>query len=261
MEGDRELLADELGRFFHRELDRRYNREHLAEVPAVQEEELLEDVPQEHLDRIGEFFKRVMYPVGEERRARDRGVETVESILSDTTSLLALLPRIPGILLNHGPKLPKVTSAGLQVVSAYRLSRRMERKVIDELAAVLEEEGIELSDGGAQQEIPERLFREAERAIEPEEASEVFDETEKIVRLGMDPSLMETTRDLVDLVAESRKDPGERESLGYVATVIEEVRSLALEFDKDQVERVLRLSELNEFDYFRRLHRQSEERD
>ncbi|MFW6330059.1 MAG: hypothetical protein ACOC28_08155 [Alkalispirochaetaceae bacterium] len=249
VEEEKERLADGLGRFFHRELDRRYNREHLRSIPEIRESGLLEDLPQEYLDRIGEFFKRVMYPVGAKRRARNEGVETVEAILTNTPSLLALLPKAAKVLLGNGPKLPKVARAGLTVVSAYRLARRMEDKVLSALLEIIEDDGSRKDP----EKIPEESYRRAEAAVSVEESSSVFEATEKIVRLGMDLSLMETTTELLEVIRESRRDPGERESLAYVTSVVEEVRSLALDIDRESVDRILQLSRLNEEHYWRSL--------
>lgn len=243
----RPLLAHLLTRFFHEELDRRYAREHLRQIPELAEDGLLEEVPEAQLNHIKEFFKRVMYPVGEEREARDRGVETVEQILGSTSSIVSLLPQLPRVLLRHGGRLPAIASAGLTVVSAYRLARRIEEKVLDEL-----QELCELKDAVCESDesLPYDLLRRAYGTLSEEETDKMLERTEKVVRLGMDKRLMEATIELVEIVRESREDPEEQDALGYVRSVLREVRGLAEEYSREQVERILRLSEITEASYF-----------
>lgn len=243
----RSALADMLTRFFHEELDRRYARERLEGIPEITEEGLLREVPEPQLHRIKEFFKRVMYPVGEEREARDRGVETVETMLGSTSSIVSLLPQLPRVLMRHGGRLPAIASAGLTVVAAYRLARRNEEKVLEELQELCETE-----DGACESEksLPYTLLRRAYGALSKEETERMLRRTKQVVRLGMDKRLMEATIDIVEIVRESREDPEEQDALAYVGSVLREVRSLSEEYSSEQVERILRLSEITEATYF-----------
>jgi hypothetical protein len=236
-----------LARFFHDELDNRYRPEQLREIDELRTEGLLEAIPEEQLSRIKEFFKRVMYPVGEEREARDRGVETVEEILNSTSSLISLLPKLPGILFRHGGRLPAIASAGLTVVSTYRLARHTEEEVLRELLRLCEEKGISPAKGD---EIPYSLFRRAYGTLDEKETRKILSRTEEVVRLGMDKGLMSATIEIVDLVRKTREDPEEQDALEYLLSVLQEVHDLSEEFSREEVERILRLSEITEAEYF-----------
>ncbi|MFP4407108.1 MAG: hypothetical protein ACOC47_07590 [Alkalispirochaetaceae bacterium] len=250
----RETLHHHLTAFFHDELDRRYRQERLREIPGLREEELLQAVPEEQLIRIKEFFKRVMYPIGEERQARDRGVETVERILGSTSSLISLLPRLPAILVRHGGRLPAIASAGLTVVSTYRLARRMEEKVLTRLEELCETEAAACF---GEEGPPEELLRRAYGSLTEADTGRMLERTEKVVRLGMDERLMESTIDIVEIVQRSREDPEEQDALKYVSSVLNEVRSLAEEYSREQVERILRISEITEGEYFEALREEA----
>jgi hypothetical protein len=242
----RHQLSHALTEFFHRELDRRYARESLEGIPELRQEGVLQAVQQERIDEIKEFFKRVMYPLGEEREARDRGVETVASILSNTSSLISLLPQLPTIILRHGGRLPAIASAGLTVVTAYRLARHTEEKVLRSLEQLCEEE--DACEEG--EEVPYAFLRKAYGSLSREETHRTLEQTEKVVRLGMDKRLMEATIEIVEIVRKSREDPQEEDALGYVSSVLREVRSLAERYSRDEVEEILRLSEITEDNYF-----------
>lgn len=242
-----EKLREELGRFFHEELDRRYSREFLRELPPLRERSLLDRVPQERIDRVKEFFKRVMYPVGPEREARDSGVETLEELLQNTSSLLSVLPQLPGILLRHGIHLPAVTGAGLHVVSSYRRARQLENKVLERLRELLAEEDV------SETAVPEELLRKAYAVLSEEETRRMLEETEKIVRLGMDRPLMRSTIDIVHRVRESRRNPREKHALEYVLSVLDEVRGLSENYNREEVHRILEISEITEAWYFESL--------
>lgn len=250
----REKAKHRLAEFFHHELDRRYTREQLGRIDALREESLLDQVPEAQLQRIKEFFKRVMYPVGEEREARDRGVETVEEILSSTSSLISLLPKLPGFLLRHWSRLPKIASAGLTVVSAYRLARHSEERVLRELLRLCEEEGVSPAEGD---EIPYSLLRRAYGTLEEQETEKMLSRTEEVVSLGMNKPLMSSTIEIVELVRETREDPEEQDALAYVLSVLQEVHDLSEEFSREEVERILRLSEITESNYFETLREEA----
>ena len=254
IQSQRERLNRRLTEFFHHELDRRYKREHLSEILELERQGILEAVPETQLSRIKEFFKRVMYPVGEERQARDRGVETVERILGSTSSLISLLPRLPGIVLRHGGRLPAIASAGLTVVSAYRLARRMEEKVLQRLEELCEAEGAACF---GEEGPPDELLRRAYGSLSETDTGRMLERTEKVVRLGMDERLMKATIEIVEIVHKSREDPEEQDALEYVSSVLDEVRSLAVEYSREQVERILRLSEITEAKYFEALREEA----
>lgn len=247
-------LREVVGRFFHRELERRYHRSYLANIDELRETGLLDAVPQEQIDNVKEFFKRVMYPVGPAREERDRGVETVEKLLKSTSSLISILPQIPGILLRHGLHLPAITGAGLHVVAAYQRARQLERKVLQRLLELIDEED------GSRLEVDEDTLRRAYAVLTRDETGTMLEETERIVRLGMDESLMRSTIDIVERVRESRDSREEQDALGYVLSVLEEVRNLSDAYSRRQIQKLLHLSEIIEAHYFDRLRVEYRER-
>ena len=244
------LLREELGHFFHRELDRRYEDSYLEQIPEVAEAGLFKTVPREQIERIKAFFKQVMYPVGSAREERDRGVETVAALLESTSSLISLLPQLPTIVLRHDIRIPAITGAGLHVVASYRRARHLEEKVLHRLQELCEEEEI---DPAQDAEVPPPLFREAYGSLEERETDKMLDDIKRIVRLGMRESLISSTIDIVSRVEDSRKSREEQDALSYVRSVLEEVRGLSRAYTEAQVKEVLRLSEMTERYYFEQL--------
>lgn len=237
-------------RFFHRELDRRYSPEYLERIPEVRETGLLAVLDASMIEHLKGFFKRVMYPSGEHRELRDRGMETVASILGSAGSLIALLPQLPGMLVRHGARLPEVSRAALELISAYRLSNRLERKTVDVLAELCDAEGIDVEAGD---EIPEHLLRRAYATLSEEDTRRMVERTETVARLGMKRQLMYSTREITRKVKETRTDPGEREALDYVISVLGEIHDLAGAYSREQIESIVHLSVATEHYYFAEL--------
>lgn len=239
-----------LGLFFHRELDRRYEEQYIEEIDDIRRQGLHEEIPRSHIEEIKDFFRRVLYPVGEERRYRDKAVETVSSIMGSAASILSLLPKMPGLLLRHGGRLPAISNAGLQVISGYSRAARLEEHVLESLVEIAEEEGISLTDGSP---IPDSLYRRAYGSLDIEETKAMLEQTEQIVRLGMDRRLVAATIDIVEAVKTTRRDPDEQGALEYVDSILEEVYKLADQFSDQDVERIIRLTQIVEFHYFANL--------
>ncbi len=221
-------LREELVVFFHRELGRRYSLEYLHRIPELHQANVLDDVPEDSLEHIKEFFKRVMYPRGEDRERRDAGMETVASIVDSTSSLIALLP----------------------LISGYRLSNRLEHKTLKTLRDLCEEESIDVDAG---EEIPERLFRAAYARSSEQDTQRMVKHTGHIVELGMKQGLMKAARDIAETVKETRSDPQEREALDYVISVLGEIYELARSFSKAEIRAIVRMCEITESVYFQRL--------
>jgi hypothetical protein len=246
----RDHLRSSLVDFFHRELDRRYRRDYLEQIPAVREEELTSSLDDEKLERIKEFFKRVMYPAGEHRDHRDRAMEAVKSAFARVSSIVSLLPRVPGLLLRHGPRLPRVSAAAMDLITAYDLANHFERQSLAELERLCAAEGI--TDPG---DIPEELFRRAYAVLDAEDVDRMVTQVNRIVGLGLKRELVRTTRDVVETVQETRPSEEERRALDYIIAILDEVHHLAGSFSSTESQTALRLAEVTEAFYFDELRR------
>ncbi len=240
-------LRHELGLFFHRELDARYDPDYLQAIPEVSSRKLLDAVRPHQLDRLKRFFTHVMYPVGPRRERQDRHIETSESVLTSTSAIIHALPRLPGLVLRHGAHLSSVSRAGREVISAYRSARDMEDKVLDVLKHLCEQEGVETGGGS---DIPEELLRRAYGSLDEDEIEHMIAHTEKTARLGSDRRLINATVDTVAAIRAGRSDPEEAAALEYVQSVVEDVRGISEEFSAEQIDRILELSGITERHYF-----------
>lgn len=245
-------LQDALVQFFHREVDRRYSSDYLKEVPDVRTEKIRPLVETGKIERIKEFFKRVMYPTGEQRQLRDAGMETVASIMGSASSLFGLLPRLVGVLFGHATKIPEVSAAAMELVSAYRLANTLEQRTLDALNDMCAENDV---DPDAGDEIPDELIRRAYASISDHEIRKMVRRTRTIVRLGMKRDLMQATRDIAEKVELTRERADERRALEYIISVLDEVLELAPAFSKRDRETIVRLSEQVETHYFAELRR------
>ncbi len=246
-------LRHELGRFFHRELEARYDLGYLRRIPEVASRDLLDEIRPRQLDRLKTFFKHVMYPVGRQREHQDRHIETSESVLTSTSAIIHALPRLPGLVMRHGARLSSVSRAGRDVVSAYRWARRMEDRVLSIVTRLCER-----SDGEGCDEtgVPEELFRRAYGRLDDEEIEQMIAHTQRTARLGADRRLIDATVDTVAAIRSGRTDPDETEALEYVQSVVEDVRGISEEFTREQIHRILELSYLTERHYFGSLPRE-----
>jgi len=243
-------LREALVRFFHRELDRRYTYDYLKELPDVRTEDVRPLFEAGKIERIKEFFKRVLYPAGEYRQLRDAGMETVASILGSAPSLLGLLPRLAGVLVAHGTKIPQVSAAAMELVSAYRLANTLEQRTLEALTDICAENAV---DPAAGDEIPDAFFRRAYASVSDDETRKMVRSTRRIVRLGMKRDLMQTTREIAANVVSTRAKEDERRALEYIVSVLDEILELAPEFSKRDRETIVRLSEHVERHYFAEL--------
>jgi len=250
-------LRNALVEFFHREIDRRYSYEYLKDMPDVRIDEVLPLLETGKLQRIKDFFKRVMYPAGPDRELRDAGMETVASIIGSASSLLGLLPRLAGVLVAHTMKIPEISAAAMELVSAYRLANTLEQRILEMLEEICEENGV---DPGAGDEIPEEFLRRAYASISDEEIRQMVRRTRTIVRLGMKQDLMKATRDITEKVMNTRASADERRALAYIVSELDEVLELAPTFSKRDREAIVRLSEHVERHYFAELRRAYESR-
>ena len=247
-----EYLRNALVEFFHREIDRRYTYEYLKDMPDVPMEEVRPLLEAGKIRRIKEFFTRVMYPVGERRQLRDAGMNTVASIIGSATSLLGLLPHLAGVLVAHTTKIPEVSAAAMELVSAYSLANTLEQRILEVLKEICAENGI---DPGAGDEIQDEFFRRAYASISDEEIRRMVRRTRTIVRLGMKRDLMKATRDITEKVKTTRSSAEECEALGYIVSELDEILELAPTFSKHDRETIVRISEHVETRYFAELRR------
>lgn len=247
-----EELRDALIRFFHREIDRRYTYEYLTELPDVRMEEVRPLLEAGKIQRIKEFFKRVMYPEGERRELRDAGMETVASIIGSPASLLGLLPHLAGVLVAHTTKIPEISAAAMELVSAYRLANTLEQRILEALEDLCAANGV---DPGAGDEIPNEFFRRAYASISDEEIRRMVRRTRRIVRLGMKRDLMKATRDITEKVKTTRSSADERQALGYIVSELDEILEIAPTFSAHDRETIVRISEQAETGYFAELRR------
>lgn len=243
-------LRYEIGLFFHRELDVRYDTEYLRSIPEIRSRGLLDLVHEDDLSRVKSFFKRVMYPVGSERKHQDRHMERVILILNSWSSIISILPSLPALFLRYGVQMGNISVAGLQVISAYQQARKQEEEVLAALIEIRKTEYDRIDDPA---EIPDQTLRRAFAAITDREIRTMIRFTEKIVRLGADEKLTAATGDIIRALRDRVDDRSEAAALDYVRLVTEEVRNLSQQFSRRRIENVLELSRIVEYHYFRNL--------
>ena len=105
------------------------------------------------------------------------------------------------MLVAHPTKIPEISAAARELVSAYRLANTLERRTLDVLEEICAENGV---DPGADDEIPDAFFRRTYASISDDEIRQMVRRTRRIVRLGMKRDLMKATRDITEKVKTTR---------------------------------------------------------
>jgi hypothetical protein len=243
---DSESLRPAVVAFYQAEIDRRYTLEYLRTVPAITEDGLLDTVGQNDLETFKEFFKRVLYPSGEERARRDEAVEAVTGLLNDKSRVMGLLPKAPKLLLKHGPALATARQAGLELLGGYRSASRMEDELLAEVERTAREAGYDLRDS---RRIPNSVFRTAFAAIPRSIKEDVAKRVHKLSTLAIRDHVVRATRDVLSELHAAVATDDEAWALEYAMSVLDEVRELARAYDREQVKRFLRVAELLEAHY------------
>jgi hypothetical protein len=233
-------------RFLRHEVERRYHIDYLEEVPGVKEEQLLEGIDQETIEEVKSFFQEVLYPTGEERSRRDESVEAVVEILNSRGRLMALLPRMPGFLWKHGGSLVTAARAGLEVLSTFRYSIKVEALVTENLRELCEEEGIDIEQT---EEIPEELLRRAFARVPRRKTEEMIEHLKKLTELGMRQGTVDATREVLKAIRELIASEEEGDAIGYAVHVMEELDALVRERSRRELRRFVRIAELTERHY------------
>jgi hypothetical protein len=253
MSDRREVLHRKVIEFFRAEVDRRYRMEYLKEVSGVQENDLLDAVDAETLERAKHFFKEVLYPVGEERSLRDESVEEVMDILGNRGRIMALLPKMPGFLLRHGPALVTAARAGLEVLSTFRLSTEIENQAVEHLDELREEEGMEPfyeSDGDV---IPEDLLRRAFALVPPRKVERMMAHLRKLTRLGMQRGTVAATQEVLSEIRSGVDSSHEKEAIDYALWVLERLDEEVEAHSRPLMEQLLQIAEHVEQHYLEEL--------
>ncbi len=256
MEGEltESKLRQALGRFFHREVDRRYDPQRLQSLLRGVRNGLLDCVREEDLEPVKHFFKAVMYPVGDDRRHQDRHIEAVTKMLSSSSHVMSILLRLPGLILRHGSRIAGVSRAGLQVITAYQRARKIEDRVIDEVTSLRKRDG---ACAGNENGLSDEVFRRGYARVGDHEIREMVLLIERIVRLGADRRLMAATLDVVESLGDQCDDPSEAAALEYVRSVALDVQVLSRTYSRERIDQILELARTVELHYFRSLQAES----
>ncbi len=251
--GPEHELRERVAGFFRQEVDNRYRIERLRAHDKIERKDLLEGIDEEDIDRLKGFYKRIIYPVGEERVRRDRNIEKVASIFSDFTTIPMAFSKLVGIVFRHGATLPAAAKTGMIVIKGYRLALRIENRVVETVKELRDEENIDTDDP---ERIPDELIRRAYTSVPEDETDRMIDRLESIVRLGVQQKILDATRDVLKAVRPTREESGEREGIDYLVGVLDEVVDLASSYQRTTINQLVRIAFLVESGYFEELRRQ-----
>jgi hypothetical protein len=247
----KEILHEKTILFLRDEVDRRYRLEYMQQIPALTEEEFLEGITEEMVDRVKNFFRDVLYPIGEDRKRRDEHVDRVTSMLNNPGRLMELLPRVPFFILRHGSSLVTATRAGLKVISTHRLSVRIEQEVTEHLYDVCREEELEIDE---QRDIPKEVFQEALTRVPKRQAEHMVDHLKKITRLAMQPTIILASKELFHEIRKSLHTEDEQEAIDYALWVMDQLEIQVRDYDKELMKRLLTIAEVTEQHYLEELY-------
>lgn len=250
------ILHNRVITFFREELDRRYDLEHLQEIPSIAQEGLLEGLTQEMIDRVKTFFREVLYPEGEERHKRDKSIEQVVALLNNKARLMSLLPSLPGMVFRYGAALVSAAQAGSEVLSAYRFSSKIEDKAIENMEEICEEKGVQIDDSAP---LPSDLFRLAFSRIPRNWPEEMMSHLIELTKLGMHRGTVDATKDVLSRLRKTLHSEEERQAIDHALWVLERLEEEVRHHSRAMLERLLRISELSENQYLDDLYSTSVE--
>ncbi len=254
IDADREL-RDRVAEFFQKEVDSRYQMGNLHEIPEISEKKLLEGIGENDIERLKHFFKQVLYPSGEERRKRDRNIESVASIFSNFTSIPMSLGDLVSIVFRYGTTLPSAARTGMLVIKGYRLSLRIEDYVIETIKDRCRDEDIPIDDP---MNLSDRLIRTAYAQVPKHDTDRMIQLLKSIVRLGMQRKILDATRDVLKAVKPTRDDAEEQAGIDYLVGVLDEVAEIAFSYSKETIEAFVQIAKMTETRYFEALRRDAE---
>jgi hypothetical protein len=203
------------------------------------------------VDRVKDFFRDVLYPVGKDRVKRDESVDTVMAILNNPGRMLELLPVMPGFIVRYGGSLLTAARAGLQVISTHRLSVEIEREVASNLQELCEEEKIEIDE---KTEIPVETFRRALARVPWEQSEAMITHLKKITRLGMQTKIIHAANELFHEIRKSLHTEDEREAVDYALWVLEQLEMQVKDHSTELMDRLITIAELTERHYLEELY-------
>lgn len=247
---DNDALHRRFIAFFREEVERRYQLDYLETVPAITEEGLLEGLDQQTVDQIKAFFQEILYPAGEERERRDESVEAVVDILNNRARLLALLPKMPGFLIKHGGSLVTAARAGLEVLTTFRHSIKVERQVTENLQELCEAEGF--TDKSAD-EIPDVLLRRAFLAVPRRDIEDMIEHMKTLTELGMRRGTVEATLEVLRAIRDLIASEKEAAALHYAVEVMEQLEALVQNRSRETLKQFVRIAEYTESHYIEEL--------
>ncbi len=251
-----EALYQRIILFFREELERKYQIEHLREIPSISEEGLLEGIDQENIDRVKNFFGEVLYPVGEERHKRDKSVEKVMAILNNSARLMMLLPKLPGIVFRHGGALVTASRAGSAVLSAYRFSSKIEWEAAVRLKEICEEEGVQVDDSPS---IPPALYRRAFSRVPREWSEKMMGHVLELSKLGMHRGTIDATKDVLSAIRKTLSSEEERQAVDHALWVLDRLETEVRAHSREMMERLLKIAQCTEDNYIEELYGEPEE--
>lgn len=249
------ILHEKTIEFFRAEVDRRYQISYLRSVPSIYEEGLLNGVDQETIDRAKVFFREVLYPSSENRSLRDESVEKVMDILGNRGRILSLLPKMPRFFLKYGPALVTAAEAGLEVLSTFRLSTRIEKEVVEHLDELCEEEGIDIDSDAPDTSvrIPERLMQRAFVLVPQHRVEKMTEHLRKLTRRGMQRGTIDATEDVLKELHRGVETRQEKQAIDYALWVLDRLDEEVKAHSREMMERLLEIAERVEHYYLEEL--------
>lgn len=140
-----ELIRRQVVHKFHAELERHYNLDTLRKVfPELNDD--LKHFTQEDLDRAKEMFISVIYPAPENRHDMEKSFEVLIRMLKSPRKLFDTIPAMPVIIIKYGKNFPSALHIGLNSIVAFRLSRKLENQMTQNVLSLLVAYGVPFTE-------------------------------------------------------------------------------------------------------------------
>lgn len=199
-------------------LGRRYELAHLRKYSEF------DPVPDNTLETLRLFGLRHIYPDWEQRAFQIRIFQKTQTLLQSPTRLMALSRTALLSLFRFSAQVPCAVKAGMQVISAFDATRKLEEKIFSHARRLNLEDRIEKEGMGG--------LAPALAALVPEDYETYLQGLTALVQILIQPRLLDAGESILGEMARAmRKRPGlfdeeERQGAQYAAEALAEGRKI-----------------------------------
>ncbi len=234
--------------FYREEIRLRYQLDNIRRF------EPFEDITDEHLNGLRDFFVDSIYPAAEKRQGIDDAFEHLHALLRSPRRLKPLMTMALASMWRLGTQLPAAVSAGLTTVDALRETRKLEAKMMDVA------EGLGLSPAEARKRdamvqiianVPEKVVLHLIYDV-----LHLFRALSNVKMLGAMLEIMERSVTVMDKRQDVYRDD-ERKGVALGMEIVHGGHALFNRLQPDEFPKIIKGVELVELDWFDRIRKEA----